>query len=104
MRDNLRANRSRWAGRPGGWASCCSWCSRPRRPWPRSGWSHWAFLIHLTDGGRDVQRQAAAALAGAADTLLTPLDPAEREQLNSLLATVAAYWQQVSAGQPEPGA
>jgi DNA-binding MarR family transcriptional regulator len=63
-----------------------------------------AFLIHLTDGGRDVQRQAAAALAGAADTLLTPLDPAEREQLNSLLARVAAYWQQVSVGQPEPGA
>jgi DNA-binding MarR family transcriptional regulator len=62
-----------------------------------------AFLIHLTDGGRDVQRQAAAALAGAADTLLTPLDPAEREQLTSLLSTVAAYWQQVSAGQPEPG-
>ena len=63
-----------------------------------------AFLIHLTDGGRDVRRQAAAALAGAADALLTPLDPAEREQLNSLLATVAAYWQQVSAGQPEPDA
>ena len=59
-----------------------------------------AFLIHLTDGGRDMQRRAAAALAGAADTLLTPLDPAERESLNSLLAKVAAHWQQVTAGQP----
>jgi len=63
-----------------------------------------AFLIHLTDGGRDVQRQAAAALAGAADTLLTPLDPAEREHLVSLLAKVAAHWQQANAGQPDPGA
>ena len=63
-----------------------------------------AFLIHLTDGGRDVRRQAAAALAGAADALLTPLDPAEREQLNRLLAKVAAHWQQVSAAQPDPGA
>ena len=63
-----------------------------------------AFLIHLTDGGRDTQRRAAAALAGAADTLLTPLDPAERESLHSLLAKVAAHWQQVSAGQPDPGA
>ena len=37
-----------------------------------------AFLIHLTAGGQDLQRRAAAALAGAAGTLLTPLDPAER--------------------------
>ena len=63
-----------------------------------------AFLIHLTDSGQDVRRRAAAALAGAADTLLTPLDPAEREQLNRLLAKVAAHWQQVSAAQPDPGA
>ena len=52
-----------------------------------------AFLIHLTDSGQDVRRRAAAALAGAADTLLTPLDPAERDQLNRLLAKVAAHWQ-----------
>ena len=63
-----------------------------------------AFLIHLTDSGQDVRRRAAAALAGAADTLLTPLDPAEREQLNRLLAKLAAPWQQVSAAQPDPGA
>ena len=62
-----------------------------------------AFLIRLTDGGRDVQPRAAAALAGAADTLLTPLDPAEREHLVSLLAKVAAHWQQANAGQPDPG-
>jgi len=61
-----------------------------------------AFLIHLTGGGRDTQRRAAAALAGAADTLLTPLDPAEREQLVDLLGKVAAHWQQVRAAQPDP--
>src|SRR6516162_4261898 len=44
-----------------------------------------AFLIHLTAGGQEVRSRAAAALAGAADTLLTPLDPAEREQLVALL-------------------
>ncbi len=51
-----------------------------------------AFLIHLTADGQEMQRRAAAALAGAADTLLTPLDPAEREQLVTLLAKVAAHW------------
>jgi DNA-binding MarR family transcriptional regulator len=61
-----------------------------------------AFLIHLTAAGQDVQRRAAAALAGAADTLLTPLDPAERVHLVDLLGKVAAHWQQVSAGQQEP--
>ena len=61
-----------------------------------------AFLIHLTAGGQDLQRRAAAALAGAAGTLLTPLDPAEREQFVGLLAKVAAHWQQVSASEPDP--
>jgi DNA-binding MarR family transcriptional regulator len=61
-----------------------------------------AFLIHLTADGQDLQRRAAAALACAAGTLLTPLDPAEREQLVGLLAKVAAHWQQVSASQPDP--
>ena len=61
-----------------------------------------AFLIHLTGGGRDTRRRAAAALAGAADTLLTPLDPAEREQLVDLLGKVAAHWQQVRAAHPDP--
>ena len=63
-----------------------------------------AFLIHLTPGGRTAQRQAAAALDGAADTLLTPLDEADRRHLVDLLATIAAHWQQFSATQPQPGA
>ena len=63
-----------------------------------------AFLIHLTAGGQEMQRRAAAALAGAADTLLTPLDPAEREHLINLLGRVAAHWQQVAAVQQDPGA
>jgi DNA-binding MarR family transcriptional regulator len=53
-----------------------------------------AFLIHLTSGGRETQRDAAAALEGAAETLLTPLDEAERHHLVDLLAKVAAHWQQ----------
>ena len=76
-----------------------SWVERVRHPQDRR-----AFLIHLTAGGQDMQRRAAAALAGAADTLLTPLDPAEREQLVSLLANVAAHWQRVNASQPDPAA
>ena len=62
-----------------------------------------AFMIHLTPGGRDAQRRAAAALDGAAETLLTPLDEAERRHLVDLLARIAAHWQQLSAMQPHPG-
>jgi DNA-binding MarR family transcriptional regulator len=62
-----------------------------------------AFLIHLTAGGRRAQRRAATALAGAADTLLAPLDDAERRHLVNLLATIADHWQQVSASQQDPG-
>ena len=62
-----------------------------------------AFLIHLTPGGRDARRRAAAALNGAADTLLTPLDAAERRHLIDLLARIAAHWQQLGAMQPQPG-
>ena len=61
-----------------------------------------AFLIRPTPAGQDMQRRAAAALAGAADSLLTPLGEAERRDLVDLLAKVAAHWQQVSADQPEP--
>src|SRR5262249_46114940 len=57
-----------------------------------------AFLIHLTSGGRDAQRRAAAALEGAAETLLTPLNPAERRQLIDLLARIASAWQDLNAG------
>jgi DNA-binding MarR family transcriptional regulator len=62
-----------------------------------------AFLIHLTQSGRRAQRKAATALAGAADTLLTPLDAAERRHLVDLLAKVAAHWQQASASRQNPG-
>jgi DNA-binding MarR family transcriptional regulator len=57
-----------------------------------------AFLIHLTGSGQDTQRRAAAALDGATETLLTPLDSAERQQLVALLAKVAAHWQEAGAG------
>ena len=61
-----------------------------------------AFLIHLTSAGQDLREQAAAALAGAAQALLAPLDEAEGRQLVDLLAKVAAHWQQVSADGPGP--
>ena len=57
-----------------------------------------AFLIHLTESGREAQRRAAAALDGAAETLLTPLTAAERRQLVDLLARVAAHWQERASG------
>jgi DNA-binding MarR family transcriptional regulator len=62
-----------------------------------------AFLIHLTPVGRAAQRRAAAALDGAAETLLTPLDAADRRHLIDLLARIATHWQQLSATQPHPG-
>jgi DNA-binding MarR family transcriptional regulator len=63
-----------------------------------------AFLIHLTLGGRDAQRRAAAALDGAAETLLAPLGEADRRHLMDLLARIASHWQQLSAIQPpHPG-
>src|SRR5215472_5580077 len=62
-----------------------------------------AFLIHLTVGGQDAQRKAAAALHGAAETLLTPLDEDERRDLVDLLARIAAHWQQLSATHPRSG-
>jgi DNA-binding MarR family transcriptional regulator len=63
-----------------------------------------AFLIHLTPEGQDVQRRAAAALEGAAETLLTPLNATERRQLVDLLARVADHWQErpQPTGAPSP--
>src|SRR6266567_6481914 len=52
-----------------------------------------AFLIRPTVAGQDLQRRAAAALAGAADSLLAPLAAAGRRVLVDLLATEAAPWQ-----------
>jgi len=63
-----------------------------------------AFLIHLTPGGQQAQRAAAAALQGAAETLLTPLSPAERRQLTALLAKIAANWQDISASRQSSAA
>jgi len=60
-------------------------------------------MVYLTAAGRAAQRRAAAALDGAAETLLTPLDAADRRHLIDLLARVAAHWQQLSATQPHPG-
>jgi len=62
-----------------------------------------AFSIHLTPAGWAAQRRAAAALDGAAQTLLTPLDDADRRHLIDLLARIATHWQQLSAIQPHPG-
>jgi MarR family transcriptional regulator, lower aerobic nicotinate degradation pathway regulator len=59
-----------------------------------------SFLIHLTDAGQAAQRKAATALAGAADSLLQPLDRAERSQLRALLTRVIEHWQELNAEQP----
>jgi DNA-binding MarR family transcriptional regulator len=59
-----------------------------------------SFLIHLTGEGQRTQRQAATALASAADTLLRPLDPEERDLLRTLLTRIADHWQALSAAQP----
>jgi DNA-binding MarR family transcriptional regulator len=59
-----------------------------------------SFLIHLTAPGEQTQRKAAAGLAGAAETLLKPLDTVERRQLVDLLARIADHWQERSANQP----
>ena len=59
-----------------------------------------SFLIHLTGEGQRTQRKAATALAGAADTLLRPLDPEERGLLRTLLTRIVDHWQALSAAQP----
>ena len=59
-----------------------------------------SFLIHLTGDGQRTQRNAATALAGAADTLLRPLDPEERGLLRALLTRIVDHWQALSSAQP----
>jgi DNA-binding MarR family transcriptional regulator len=59
-----------------------------------------SFLIHLTAWGEQTQRKAAAGLAGATETLLKPLDTAERRQLVDLLTRIADHWQERSANRP----
>ena len=61
-----------------------------------------SFLIHLTAAGTQTQRQASAALAKQADTLLKPLDTAERRQLVELLTRVADHWEGLATGKEEP--
>ena len=56
-----------------------------------------SFLIHLTRRGTQAQKTAAKELAGQADTLLEPLNAAERRQLVDLLDKVAGHWQELSS-------
>jgi DNA-binding MarR family transcriptional regulator len=63
----------------------------------RSARDRRAFEIHLTAAGRRKQRVAGTAMAKAADVLLAPLSPAERDHLRALLAQVAERWQAASA-------
>lgn len=52
-----------------------------------------SFLIQLTGKGRQIQREAARALAGQTETLLRPLDRDERRQLVEFLSRIAENWQ-----------
>ena len=56
-----------------------------------------SYLIQLTTKGKQTQRKAAAALAKQADTLLKPLDAAERSQLVGLLTRIADHWDELNA-------
>src|SRR5205085_5526360 len=58
-----------------------------------------SFLIHLTPRGVRTQRKAAAELAGQTETLLRPLDAAERRQLVELLTKIADHWQELTDDQ-----
>jgi DNA-binding MarR family transcriptional regulator len=66
-----------------------------RRPNPEDRRS---YLIHLTAQGKKTQRNAAAELAKQADTLLTPLDAAERRLLIELLKRIADHWDELNTG------
>jgi hypothetical protein len=58
------------------------------------------FLVHLTPEGKQTQQKAATELAGQAETLLRPLDAAERRQLIDLLTRIADHWEELNATQP----
>ena len=55
-----------------------------------------SYLIHLTAQGKQTQRKAGAELAKQAETLLEPLDAAERRQLVDLLTRIADHWDALS--------
>jgi MarR family transcriptional regulator, lower aerobic nicotinate degradation pathway regulator len=55
-----------------------------------------SFLIRLTPRGRQKQRKAEIELAGQAETLLEPLDAAERRQLVELLTRIADHWEELN--------
>jgi len=59
-----------------------------------------SYLIHLTAQGTRTQQKAGAELAKQADTLLTPLDAAERRQLVELLTRIADHWDELNASTP----
>jgi MarR family transcriptional regulator, lower aerobic nicotinate degradation pathway regulator len=59
-----------------------------------------SFLVHLTPEGKQTQQKAATELAGQAETLLRPLDAAERRQLIDLLTRIADHWEELNATQP----
>jgi len=51
-----------------------------------------SYQIRLTRRGEETHRRVASELAAQADTLLKPLDAAERRRLTDLLARVADGW------------
>jgi DNA-binding MarR family transcriptional regulator len=59
-----------------------------------------SYLIHLTSRGRQKQAAAAEELAGQTETLLAPLDAAERRELVDLLGRVVGNWEALNAAAP----
>jgi DNA-binding MarR family transcriptional regulator len=59
-----------------------------------------SYLIHLTSRGRQKQAAASEELAGQTETLLAPLDAAERRELVDLLGRVVGNWEALNAAAP----
>jgi DNA-binding MarR family transcriptional regulator len=59
-----------------------------------------SYQIHLTRKGEELHRRIESELARQANTLLEPLDRAERRQLIELLARVADHWAQSTGDRP----
>jgi DNA-binding MarR family transcriptional regulator len=58
-----------------------------------------SFLVRLTPKGERTQREAAIELAGQTETLLEPLDAAERRQLVDLLTRIADHWEELNTAE-----